>query len=132
MTLQPDQRKNTGRSSQFAENARYAFTFQDFLTLTDNALIPWLPGQDDVVSQATAQVKSAPAGAAITADIQLIERSDGSIVSTLGTITIADGVLTGDLTFATATEVDSSHALALVITQIGSISAGANLTVVVT
>lgn len=131
MTLQPDQRKNTGRSSQFAENARYAFTFQGSVNLTDNALIPWLPGQDDVVSQATAQMKSAPAGANLTADIQLIKRSDGSIVSTLGTITVVDGSITGDLAFA-ATQVDSAHALALVITQIGSISAGANLTVVVT
>lgn len=110
---------------------RYAFTFQDNLNITNNALIPWLPGQDDSVEKATGQVKSAPAGTDITIDVLLIKRSDGSTVSTLGTLTIASGNLTGDLSFS-PTLVDSSHALAISITQVGSISAGANLTVVVT
>jgi hypothetical protein len=110
---------------------RYAFTFQGNLDTTDNALIPWLPGQGDSVTKATGQVKSAPAGTDITIDILLIKRSDGSTVSTLGTLTIASGNLVGDLVFS-STLVDSDHALAISITQVGSISAGANLTVVVT
>lgn len=110
---------------------RYAFTFQGTLNLTDNTLIPWLPGQGDIVSQATGQVKNAPAGTSITMDILLIKRVDGSTTATLATLTILSGNLTGDIAFP-ATLVDSAHALALSITQIGSISAGDNLTVVVT
>lgn len=110
---------------------RYAFTVPGTLTTTNNTLIPWLPGQGDSVSKATGQMKNQPSGTAITVDILLIKRTDGSTTATLATLTILSGNLVGDITFA-LTPVDSDHALAINITQIGSISAGDNLTVVIT
>jgi len=131
MVANPATRDWTGRSSQYAQDARYGFTVSDVLTTTDNLKIPAIIGQNDVVSQADAQVRVAPVGAAIHVAILLILRSDGSTVSTLGTVTIADGALeSGGLTF-TPTIVDSSHAIAIAITQVGSGTAGSTLTVIV-
>lgn len=108
----------------------YTFTVPDVLTTVDNVLIPWLIGRGKPVSNVTGTVKTAPTGASITVAIKLILRSDGSTVSTLGTLTIVAGSKTGDLAF-TSTAVPITHALAAEITQVGSGTAGANMTVMV-
>lgn len=105
------------------------FTSPDDLTTTDNALIPWVPGRGQTVFGAFAQVKTAPVGDDITIDINLIDGSDGSTVSTLTTLTIADGDLQSTPVTFTATEVPQNYSLEAQITQIGSGTAGANLTV---
>lgn len=131
MVLDPAERGSTGRSSQFTDQARYGFAVGDALTTTGNDIINVLPGQGDVVSQASGNVRVAPVGAAITVDIQLINLTTGAVVSTLATLTIAAAALVGSIDF-TPTLIDSAHGLVIAITQIGSISAGSTLTVVVT
>jgi hypothetical protein len=110
---------------------RYAFTFPGSIDTASNAKLPWLPGQGNVVSQATGQVESSPAGADIEVEILLIKRVDGSTTSVLGTLAIAIGNLIGNISFSPAF-VDSDHALAISVTQVGSISAGSTLSIVVT
>jgi hypothetical protein len=123
------QRFNTGRSSQFLDSSPTAvFTVPGNLTTTDNDKILWVPGRNTYVSQATAQVKVAPVGANITVDIQLITRSTGAVVSTLGTVTIPDGNLEGTVSLS-LTQILDTQALAAVITNVGSGTAGADLTV---
>ena len=123
-------RLNTGRSSQFLDTApTYVFPSPDTLTNTDNALIGWLPGRNNWVDTVTGQVKTAPAGANITVDIKLITRSTGATVSTLGTLTIAAGNLTGTASL-TKTQILDTQALAAEIVTVGSPGTeGKNLTV---
>lgn len=123
-------RLNTGRSSQLLDSSpTYTVGSPDTLTTTDNALIMWNPGRNGWVDTVTGQVKTAPVGANITVDIKLITRSTGAVVSTLGTLTIADGTLTGTASL-TPTDVLDTQALAAEIMTVGSPGTeGKNLTV---
>jgi hypothetical protein len=128
----PGRRENTGRSSEYSDQARYAWGVPGNLTTTDNDKIPILPGQDDIVSTATAQLKTAPATQSVKVDVLLVNRVDGSTVSTLCTLEIPAGDLepSGDATF-TSVRVDSTKGITLSITQIGTGTVGATLSVVV-
>jgi hypothetical protein len=123
-------KQNTGRSSQFADYSPTAlFVVPGTLTTTDNDKIPWIPGRGSYFTTVTGQVKTASTGADITVDISLITRATGLIDgSVLGTLTIPAGSLVGTITIPN-TLVDTFHALAAAITQIGSGTAGANLTI---
>lgn len=106
----------------------FIFTAPGDLTITDNDLIPWVPGRGSQVSDATGQVKTAPVGDDIEITVSVITRATGAVASTLGTLTIPDGTLTGNLSFAPTT-ILTSQALACEITQVGVGTAGQNLTV---
>lgn len=125
------QREKTGRSSQFVDRSpAYAFVIPDDITTTDNDLNGVIPGQGKDVQRAQAQIVSAPTGAALTADIQIVDRATGAVDSTLATITIPDGALFADATFA-KTNIPTNKALTIAITQVGSTTPGRTLTVVV-
>ena len=102
----------------------YTFSSPDKLSTSasDNKLIPWQIGRNNVVSKATANVKTpAPVGADVTIDVKLMNRTTGAVISTLGTITIPAGALlpAAPLTF-TPTLVPDTQALAIFVTQVGS------------
>lgn len=100
----------------------YVFSSPGTLTTTDNGLIPWIPGRNNTVDAATAQVKTpAPLGAPVVIDIKLIDRATGAVVSTLGTIAILAGSLVSaiPLIFAKAF-VPDTQAVAIFITGVGS------------
>lgn len=111
------------------DNKVFAFFVPDALTTTDNALIGWQPGRGTVVSEVTGQVKTAPVGADIEVEINIVDRATGAFVSLLGTLVIADGDLDGTVTFATPTLIPDTQALEALITQIGSGTPGSNMTI---
>jgi hypothetical protein len=95
----------------------YAFTIDGKVTVRDLLTVP---GKGPQVTGATGQVEVAPVGAAITADVILVNRSDGSTVATLGTLTIPAGSLEGSIVFGTPRFVPPTRALKVSVTQIGS------------
>lgn len=123
-------RVGTGTSAQFGGTVIYGFTSPDVLTTTDNALIPWLPGQGTSVSQAQVQVKTAPTGQSLIIALKIGVRSTGVLAAAFTTLTVTATSFFVDATF-TPTLVDSTHFLAAEITQVGSGVAGSNLTVLV-
>lgn len=107
----------------------YVFSSPSTLTTTDNTLIPWLPGRNNIVSKATGQVKAASAGADIVILINLINRTTGALVTNLAMLTILAGSLTGNVSFTPRVILDT-QALETQVVQVGSpATEGSDLTV---
>jgi hypothetical protein len=108
----------------------YAFTWPGpgDLNTTGNADTPRLVGKGLPVSKASAQVDVAPVGAAITVDLQIGDRTTGALAAAFATVTIPDGALDSDLAFSPIV-IDGNHFLAANITQVGSGTAGKNMTI---
>lgn len=96
----------------------YVLCFPDELAVNDVSFI--IPGRNRRVSRATGQVAVAPTGDELIIAIQLILRSDNSIVSTLGSVTWQIGAVASDLLSFTPVNVPDTHAIRGVITQVGS------------
>lgn len=105
----------------------YIFASPSVLTTTDNALIPWLPGQGDRVDFFQCSVKTAPTGAAINVDFKLVTLATGVVGATIATVSIAAGSFYGSTTLGTPVTVQPTQALAMEITQVGSTIAGSDL-----
>lgn len=90
-------------------------------------LIPWLPGRGTPVTTLTALVKTAPTGASITVDFRRGTIATGTLGAVIGTVTIVAGTFNG-VTVIGATTILTTEFLAMEITAVGSIIAGANLT----
>jgi hypothetical protein len=108
----------------------FAFTWPGpgDLNTTGNADTPRLIGKGTSVSTARAQVDVAPVGADITVDLQIGDRTTGTLAAAFATVTIPDGSLDSDLSFA-PTAIDGNHFLAANITQVGSGTPGKNMTI---
>jgi hypothetical protein len=131
----------TGRAQQFVGGANqaianlsdvlssrtYAFTSPDTLTITDNALIPWMPGAGADISELLALVKTAPTGASLIVEFFRGTRATGVVGASLGIVTIVAGDFTASTAIAPTT-IATTEFVAMTINQIGSIIAGANLT----
>lgn len=134
----------TGRAQQFVGGAAqavaslsdvsssrtYVFTSPDVLTITDNALIPWVPGAGTSISELLGLVKTAPTGASLIIEFFRGTRSTGAVGASLGTVTIVAGGFTAS-TAITPTTIATTEFVAMTINQIGSIIAGSNLTGIV-
>jgi len=107
----------------------YVFTVPDVLTTTDNALIPWIPGAGQNITELLAVVKTAPTGANIIIEFFIGTLATGVVGASLGTVTI----VAGDYTASTgigATAIGTTKFIAMTINQIGSTIAGSNLTAI--
>jgi hypothetical protein len=106
------------------------FTIPDVVTTVagDIALLPWVPGINQIISKWTALVKTAPVGHTLTGSIKRYTRSTGAVLDTLATVTIADGAFTASGTFTPVTLLDT-QALAFEVTAVGSGTPGSNLVV---
>ncbi len=105
----------------------YVFTSPDVLTITDNALIPAIPGQGRPVTTLKAFVKTAPTGASLIVDFKRGTLSTGVVGASIGTVTITAGNFTASTTI-TADTILTTEFLVMEITQIGAGVAGSNLT----
>lgn len=129
----------TGRAQQFVGGAAqeiadladipsvYSFTSPDVLTITDNALIPWLPGAGRSISELLGLVKTAPTGASLIIEFFRGTRATGAVGASLGIVTIVAGDFTAT-TAITPTVIATTEFVAMTINQIGSVIAGENLT----
>lgn len=106
----------------------YAFTASGALTATGLLTVP---GRNQPVTKVTGQVGTASAGSDITIDLLLIKRSDGSTLSTLGTLTIVAAALEGTLFLTTPTDITDDKALKASITDPGSGTPGQDLVMLV-
>jgi hypothetical protein len=97
------------------------------VTTTDNVLIPWLPGRGTDVTSLRCIVKTAPTGASITVDFRRGTIATGALGAVIGTVTITAASFEGTTAIG-ATNIPTTDFLAMEITAVGSIIAGANLT----
>lgn len=107
----------------------YVFTVADVLTITDNALIPWIPGAGQDITELLAVVKTAPTGDDIIVEFFIGTLATGVVGASLGTVTIPAGDYTATTGIA-ATTIGTTKFVAMTINQIGSTIAGANLTAI--
>jgi hypothetical protein len=105
----------------------YVFASPSGLTTTDNSLIPWLPGQGDAIDFFQCSVKTAPTGASVIVDFKLVTLATGVVGATVATVTITAGSFYGSTTIGTPITVQTTQALAMEITQVGSTIAGSDL-----
>jgi hypothetical protein len=107
----------------------YIFTSPDTLTTTDNALIPWIPGTGRTISQLLAVVKAASVGADIILEYFVGDLLTGTVGASLGTLTIPAGDFTATASI-TPVIIGYGQFLAMTINQVGSGTAGSNLTAI--
>lgn len=108
--------------------AKYAFCFTDILATTTT--FPKIPGQGQNVSKVAVDIGTASTGADIILSIRTYTRSTGAALAIIATVTLAAGTFTKDITF-TSTNIPTTQGLTQVVTQVGSVVAGANITTVV-
>jgi hypothetical protein len=98
----------TGSSITLIGTPTYAFTKSSALATADLLTVP---GKGQPVTRATASVETPPSGDDVTVDVLLIDRTDGSTISTVGTLTIADGAFEGSVFFPDPVDVLETQAL---------------------
>lgn len=98
----------TGTSITLIGSTTYGFSKSGDLATADLLTVP---GKGQPVTRATASVESPPSGDDVTVDILLIDRTDGSTLSTVGTLTIADGDFEGSVFFSAPVDVLETQAL---------------------
>jgi hypothetical protein len=107
----------------------YIFTSPSVLTTTDNVLIPWIPGTGRTISELLAVVKTAPIGDDIILEYFVGDLLTGTVGASLGTLTIPAGDFTAS-TSITPVIIGYGQFLAMTINQVGSGTAGSNLTAI--
>lgn len=113
-----------GTSITLIGSPTYAFTSSGALASGDLLTVA---GRGQPITKITGDVQSVSAGSAVTIDLLLIKRSDGSTLANLATLTIAIGAFTGTVFLATPTDVSDIHALKATITSPGSGTPAQNL-----
>lgn len=114
-------------TNNYGTGSTYVFCSPDNLTTTDNALIPWLPGNGGQIDTLTVFVKTPPTGQSLIVQFSVGTVSTGTVNTLIGTVTIAAAAYTATTSIA-ATTLASTQFLQAAITQVGSGTAGANMT----